>query len=233
MILRMHTLRWVSVTFSAGWLLFGALPTRAQQDDQPYLNLDAGMSLALTQGARNLENRSETADLHYDPGYRVSLSFGYFLRNGGVFSYSGGYGLFNLGLEIETGVIWNRAKSDSELAKISFEDLELYRFPVMLNVAFDVPIITERLHLNLSAGAGGLISLAQSQRSDLGAGSDVEFTFAWQAGARLGYDVTPHLTVGAFYKLLRLVETDFGGDVQLSLDGDYAQAMGVFVTWKF
>ena len=80
---------------------------------------------------------------------------------------------------------------------------------------------------------GALVSMAQTQRSDLGSGSDTKFAFAWQLVGRVGYDLTQNLSVGGFYKILSTPDTEFGGDVQLSLDGGYTQAIGLYLNWKF
>ena len=209
------------------WLV--GRPTLAQQHNNPYVRVGAG---AAWLGDVSLTLPGfDSFPMKFDTGYRVDASFGYRFVEGAQLSY--GYRAFqaDLAVEVETGLQWNPVKSVGDATlDTGGGQLDLYQYPILVNVVLGAPIFVEELHFSLCGGVGGVVAHWRADPPDGSNVSETSVTFAAQAGVRFAYDLTPHLSAGLFYQALWLDEVHL--DVAEG-EHTWSHSVGLDVTWNF
>lgn len=193
--------------------LCAILVTTAAHGQGFYFNADLGAALA--------DDVSVNRFLVPTPGAKFELDTG--IRMG----VSGGYN-FNefIGLEIETGYIYNEVKGlVGGGPKI---DASLAHVPFIFNVVFRCDRTNSNWVPYIGAGAGcdaSVINLNNTITPVPGVtinGSDVNMVFAWQAFAGVRYKIAHRMSIGAGYKYY---QAD-GGSWDVQYNGNSALQFG-------
>jgi hypothetical protein len=208
----------------------------AQVSGSPYLAADVGGSFLLgtTAHATLLSSVPVTANVEFDPGYRVDLRLGYFVPEGAVIDFHGNEATFHFAVELDAGYLHNAVSSGFSGAGTS---IDFNQIPLLVNAIFTIPL-AERLDLSLGFGLGGSFTTltASGPTTDV---TSTDFGFAYQGLVSFTYHFNPRLSVNVFTKIMgspgTSVPREFGGPglEPLNMDGPLGLSAGLGVTLLF
>src|ERR1700687_687839 len=177
-----QSLRW---TLRAS--LLACAPLVAQAGDGPYIGVEGGLNWESPQDYRN--DGSVIDRLHFDKGWAAGLIGGYSFANGLRPELELDYRRNNLNHD-EFAPAGGNDNADSVLANLWYD----FKAPSGL---FSV------VHPYLGGGAGAVRSYYHDATLDgAGIASDYATEFGYTAGAGVGFDVTPRLTLSVDYRHL-------------------------------
>ena len=156
---------------------------------------------------QDLELRDFDGKLEFDPGFRIGLEVGY------QFNDSLAAGLNISGLIHNVNRITGLLPGDNDNVFLtSSEDVTFYQLPILANVRYTVPF-GWKLKPFLEVGAGGVLSRLEAWKEGWFWGyneQEEDFTFAYQGGGGLMYQINQKLRFGIAYKFLGSTEHEFG-----------------------
>jgi opacity protein-like surface antigen len=156
-----------------------------------------------------------------DPGIRGDLALGYNLTK-------------SLGLELESGVIWNDGPGD---------DNTFYQIPVMLNAVYQVRL-SDSWKVYFGAGAGEVLGSIHFVAKDAAFHTPFVFdasdwSFGYQAQAGIKYSLSRHVDIDLGYRFLAVDGYDFTFSrfnpiaAKMTVDDLFVHSAQVSFTWKF
>ncbi|MGZ4964305.1 MAG: outer membrane beta-barrel protein [Limisphaerales bacterium] len=208
----------------AGAAIFATANVQALDFTKSYFGVDAGASFVQGETLKDTEGQKA----HFNPGVRADLTWGLMLNQ-------------NLGLQLQTGVIWNHMKRVGNVVpppppatEETYESGkgELYQIPLLLNVVYK--ICPEKcLSPYLGVGAGGEAAMFDAQFPS-GKLSDTDFTFAYQAFGGLRYKLCSNANVALGYKFLGTTSHDWKeNSLQVRTDKLFTHAVVLALTWHY
>lgn len=213
--------------FIAGVAVLSAADLRAAVDfSKSYFGVDAGASFIQTTDLRD----SDGHQARFNPGVRADLTWGLMLND-------------NLGLQLQTGVIWNHMKRiGTEVPPppppATGEEIyengtgELYQIPLLVNAVYKFTP-HNRFSPFIGVGAGGEAAIFDS-KFPTGNLSDTDFTFAYQAFGGLRYSLCPNANIALVYKFLGTTDHDWkDGGLQVRTEQLYTHAVVAALTWHY
>lgn len=209
---------------AAAWAVFAAgLPAAVHAGDGAYIGAEGG---ANWQNGQSLQqNGGNVGDLKFKTGWV-----------GGV---TGGYGFSN-GLRPELELDYRR--NDLKEAGNGFGSTGASGFEnadtAMANLWYDFKAPTgffSVVHPYLGGGAGGARVAARSPAiGGVQGGNAYDTVFAYQGGAGIGFDLTPHLTVSADYRYVQSNRGSFDVGAGAPVDARYrADSAMIGVRYSF
>ena len=193
-----QSLRW---TLRAS--LLACAPLVAQAGDGPYIGVEDGLNWESPQDYRN--DGSVIDRLHFNRGWAAGLIGGYSFANGLRPELELDYRRNNLNHD-EFAPAGGNDNADSVLANLWYD----FKAPSGL---FSV------VHPYLGGGAGAVRSYYHDATLDgAGIASDYATEFGYQAGAGVGFDVTPRLTLSVDYRHLWINRGSFHDTFTAPLD---------------
>lgn len=142
--------------------------------------------------------------LEFDPGPR--------------FSVAGGYN-FNpyIGLEVETGFLWNNIKNVTGVGDI---DASLAHVPILGNLVLRCDRPDSKWVPFIGGGAGGDTSILTLDHVLGVDGTSSDFTFAWQAFGGFRYKLADNMSIGASYRYYAVDDASWDVDFGSSTASD-------------
>jgi opacity protein-like surface antigen len=205
------------ITTIATAVLIAGAPVRLEAQDNAesfYVHADAGAVYMqdLTFHFR-LGPKSGSFSDQINPGARGDIAAGYNLTD-------------PLAVELETGALWNRSRSD----------IDIFQIPLLESLVY-------RAHLKngwtpyFGAGAGAdfaVLNASVFTGKALVRESDDDVTFGYQAQAGISYAISPNADLDIGYKFFGSFEHhwDFG-DLGLDSDKIYTHAVLLSFRWNF
>lgn len=180
----------------------------------PYLSADLGAAFQ-----ENLRIRSgDLIDFHN--GVRGDITLGYQKTRW-------------VGMELQTGVIWNSGDKIGGATISSFGGrMDLYQIPVMANLVLTTPA-WHGFRPYAGAGFGGVAAMMRFERP-LGSIRDTDVTFSYQAFGGLNYEISEHFELGVGYKYLQTDNHDWiENGVTLKTEGTTVHSVTASLSWKF
>ncbi len=199
-------LAWFSTTLASSITLV-LIPTIAAAGEGPYLGVEGGVNW---ESPQNLHSDGAILDrLHFDDGWTAGVIAGYSTP-------------FGLRPEIELDHRRNDVHRDEYGLPVSGgENAD----SALANLWYDFKLPNgpqQRFHPYIGAGAGALRLQNRSVSiGGIGTSADSDTKFAWQAGAGLGFDVTPRVTVSVDYRYLESDRGRFNVEFAPSWHEDY------------
>ncbi len=132
-------------------------------------------------------NDAGSGTLWFDPGARLDVAGGYLLTPA-------------LGVEVETGITYNRARGFVGTGFFDEDSVYLVQIPLLANLNWRIPT-RWRLKPFISAGLGGVYTQLQDW-SFLSDESSHDFTFGFQGAAGLRYQINARTELGLAYKFM-------------------------------
>ena len=167
--------------------LLASCPLAARAGDGPYLGVEGGINWESPQDFR--DDGAVIDRLHFDRGWAAGVMGGYSFANGLRPELELDHRRNNLDHDL-LGRDSGHDSADSALANLWFD----FKAP---SGVFSV------MHPYLGGGAGAVRSYDGHATLDgIPIASDYATEFAYQAGAGIGFDVTPNLTISADYRHL-------------------------------
>jgi len=198
--------------------------TQSQPPTPFYVGGDVGAAIEQSVSLKNLNTRA-----NFDVGARGDVYFGYNIVPA-------------LAVEFDTGVIWNRLKSDSSVTIGGpFANRgDLYQVPFLGNLIFKAPL-PGGVTPYIGAGAGGVLSTLDLSHEDEFDSfqqhtSDSDFTFAYQGLAGIKFAIAWNMEFGVGYKFMGTLDHHwFGDDPNLVVHTGPVLSHSILAsfTWKF
>ena len=162
---------------------------------QVYVNADVGGTLAQKVEVKSLNGAAVAPGVKFDfePGVRAGVAVGY---------------NFNpiVGLEFESGFIYNNMKNVAGPGGTVGLDASLSHVPLQVNMVFRYDEPTSPWVIFFGGGAGGDASMVWDNAADESA---TKFIFAWQAFGGFRYKFNESMSFGAGYKYYSAHDTTF------------------------
>ena len=166
----------------------------------------------------------------FDSGVRGDIILGYNISKA-------------VGLEFNTGVIWNSMDTidGTPLSSVQ-ETFDTYTIPFLANLVYRVPL-KGPFSAYVGAGAGGAASILHFTQSIYDP-SDYTVVFAYQAKAGVEYALSKHASIGLAYQFfgttdpnwkfsVTYVGTTTSNEITYKESGFYTHAVTLSFTWAF
>jgi len=164
-----------------------------------YFNAEGGISFAQDV---DISSGGAARTAEFDTGFRAGVGVGYnFTRN--------------LGVEFDTGWIWNEVSNPRDFGLNG--DISLVQVPFMVNAVYRFETGSKWVPY-VGVGVGASYSVFDVDATGV-EDSDGDLVFAWQAMAGVRYMFQENMSIGAGYKYLGTGEADYEID-GASLEAD-------------
>jgi len=182
-------------------------PLLANAGDGPYVGIEGGLNW---ESPQNLKIDGTIIDrLHFADGWTAGVIAGYASKSGFRPELELDHRRNDVHRDLYDFSVSGTENADSALANLWY-DLKLP------DGAFRV------VHPYIGAGAGALrADFRNVAIGGIGTSADHDTKFAWQAGAGLGVDVTPNVTVSADYRYLESNRGSFNVDISPAWQAPY------------
>jgi opacity protein-like surface antigen len=178
----------------AAALLACPLIATAQSESGGYIRLGAGLSLVEDIEGYSADFAATTNfELTLDPGLRFDVAPGYNFNR-------------YVGLEFNTGVVWNTVDSiEVEDGRSISVDGTLWQIPFLANVILRYPTDIQLTPFVGAGGGGLLMGITVDNTDDIEVYDRADDIFAaYQLFGGLQYEITESLSLGLVYKYLHL-----------------------------
>ena len=180
-----------------------------------YVSGDVGGALQ-----QDIFDKSDVGNLSFDPGVRADVILGYKLND-------------SLAVELESGIVWNSVDALRGVPlSAANQSADLYQIPILLNGTYHFQ--SGKFIYYIGGGVGGAASIFDLTSRSVGPnGSDVDFTFAYQAEAGIKYMINDRASIGIGYKFLGTLSHSW--DIEyfnLKTDPTYTHAIFASINWS-
>jgi hypothetical protein len=137
-------------------------------------------------------------------------------KTGSDFTIAAGVPLSeNLSIEIASGFTWNEIESYDDIQQAFLFDNTGYviQIPIVASVEYAINL-TDGIHLGLNAGAGLQISHINSSFVTFGTIYGTAYSFRYQAGLNLTFNISSSTTLGAYARYSGTSEANFDKNTQ-------------------
>lgn len=199
-----------------------------------YLRIGAGINLAMDADVNDISGRLTPTQNFSLTDTKIAFETGF------VFDIGVGFLVTEaLSIEIMTGVATNSVEkisgtyTDSTvIGPISFSggDGDLYQVPIVGNVRYELDL-SENTNLGLYAGGGFQYADLKVSDTILGSASNDVWSFRYQAGFDLTWDISPTATLGFNFRYSSTTENDFGTYQGVDIKVDRFQNIAVGATF--
>ncbi len=197
-----------------------------------YFGFDAGPSWVQSEQLKDVDDKKA----HFSTGVRADLMWGVMMNQ-------------NIGLQLQTGVIWNRMSRVGTITTnpppppppppptesgeaYEFGHGDLYQIPLLLNVVYKFSP-EKAFSPYIGAGAGGELSLFDATFPTARL-KDTDITFAYQAFAGVRYRLSDRANIGLGYKFLGTTDQDWKDNgLRVRLDHLFTHAVVAAFTVHF
>jgi opacity protein-like surface antigen len=164
---------------------------------------NAGLYFRLEAGPQ-IQQNVRLGSIQGLPATGASLS----MDTGARFDLVGGYQFCDwFALEAEAGMLYNSLdKVTNPSGPASFEDLNLWQVPIMLDAVFTIPL-KSRFKPYFGIGVGELWSVLEGHAITK---SHEDYAFAYQGQAGVHYNLNEQMNLGLGYKFLASTDHDLG-----------------------
>ena len=137
-------------------------------------------------------------------------------KTGSDFTIAAGIPLSeNLSIEVVSGFTWNEIQSYNNIQQGFLFDNTGYviQIPIVASVEYAINL-TDNIHLGLNAGAGLQISHINSSFVTFGTIYGTAYSFRYQAGLNLTFNISSSTTLGAYARYSGTTEANFDKNTQ-------------------
>ena len=137
-------------------------------------------------------------------------------KTGSDFTIAAGIPLSeNLSIEVVSGFTWNEIESYNNIQQGFLFDNTGYviQIPIVASVEYAINL-TDKIHLGLNAGAGLQISHINSSFVTFGTIYGTAYSFRYQAGLNLTFNISSSTTLGAYARYSGTTEANFNKNTQ-------------------
>ena len=202
-----------------------------------YLRIGAGINFAMDADVNDISGRLTPTQNFSLTDTKIAFETGF------VFDIGVGFLVTEaLSIEIMTGVTTNRVEkisgtyTQTGVNPISFSggDGDLYQVPIVANLRYEFDL-SENTNLGLYAGGGFQYADLKVSDTILGSASNDVWSFRYQAGFDLTWDIAPTATLGFNFRYSSTNENDFGTyqGVDIKVDRFQNIAFGATFTVSF
>ena len=188
-----------------------------------YLRIGAGVNLTMDADVSNSDVK-----IAFETGFVFDIGVGFLVTEA-------------LSIEIMTGVATISVEKifgtiPTGVGPISFSggDGDLYQVPIVANLRYEFDL-SENTNLGLYAGGGLQYTDLKVNDTFLGSASNDVWSFRYQAGFDLTWDIAPTATLGLNFRYSSTTENDFGTyqGVDIKIDRFQNIAIGATFTVSF
>jgi opacity protein-like surface antigen len=207
-----------------------------------YLRIGAGVNVAMDADVKNVSGT-----------YATGVSFGTFSVDNTSVSFDPGF-VFDIGIGIPVGEAWSIeimtgiATNSVESISGNYSELDsvfgpfserfsggggdLYQVPIVVNARYEFDL-NDSMNLGLFAGGGLQYSDLEVNDSLLGNASSDVWSFRYQVGFDLTWDVASRTTLGLNVRYSGTTENDFGSFQGVDIKVDSFQNLAIGATFSY